>query len=247
MNMKIKSYKKKKTNIYEITLSNNEKISLYDDVILKYELLLKKEITDSELKEVINYNSFIESYNIALKYINIKLRTEKEIRKKLANYEKQAIDYTIDRLVKEGYINNELYIKSYINDEVNLKIIGPNKILFDLKKLGFKDDEILNCLDTFDNEIWLNKINKYALKKVNSNHSLSGLILKQKLMQDLQNKGFYKEHINIILNEFNFNDDQDIYEKEYQKQKKKLSRKYSGEELEYRIKINLLKKGFKRE
>ena len=66
-------------------------------------------------------------------------------------------------------------------------------------------------------------------------------------MQDLQNKGFYKEHINIILNEFNFNDDQDIYEKEYQKQKKKLSRKYSGEELEYRIKINLLKKGFKRE
>ena len=247
MNMKIKSYKKKKTNIYEITLSNNEKISLYDDVILKYELLLKKEITDSDLKEVINYNSFIESYNVALKYINIKLRTEKEIRKKLANYEKQAIDYTIDRLVKEGYINNELYIKSYINDEVNLKIIGPNKILFDLKKLGFKDDEILNYLDTFDNELWLNKINKYALKKVNSNHNLSGLILKKKLMQDLQNKGFYKDHINTILNEFNFNDDQDIYEKEYQKQKKKLSRKYSGEELEYRIKINLLKKGFKRE
>ena len=247
MNMKVKSYKKKKTNIYEITLSNNEKISLYDDVILKYELLLKKEITDSDLKEVINYNSFIESYNIALKYINIKLRTEKEIRKKLANYEKQAIDYTIDRLTKEGYINNELYIKSYINDEVNLKIMGPNKILFDLKKLGFKDDEILNYLDTFDNELWLNKINKYALKKVNSNHNLSGLILKKKLMQDLQNKGFYKDHINTILNEFNFNDDQDIYEKEYQKQKKKLSRKYSGEELEYRIKINLLKKGFKRE
>lgn len=245
--MKIQSYKKKKTNIYEITLSNNEKISLYDDVILKYELLLKKEITDSDLKQIIEYNSFIESYNIALKYLNTKLRTEKEIRKKLANYEKKAIDYAVNRLIKEGYINNSLYIKSYINDEINLKMTGPNKILFDLKKTGFKEDEILNYLNTFDNEIWLNKINKYVLKKVNSNHNLSGLILKQKLLQDLQNKGFYKNDINNILSEFDFNDDKEIYEKEYQKQKNKLSRKYSGEELEYRLKIALLKKGFKRE
>ena len=81
--MKIIKYRKKKSNIYEITLSNNDKISLYDDVILKYELLLKKDITDKLLKEVITYNSFIESYHVSLKYINSKLRTEKEIRNKL--------------------------------------------------------------------------------------------------------------------------------------------------------------------
>ena len=68
--MKIKSYKKKKSNIYEITLSNNDKISLYDDVILKYELLLKKEINKQLLDEIISFNSNLESYNIALKYLN---------------------------------------------------------------------------------------------------------------------------------------------------------------------------------
>lgn len=244
-NMKIVSYKKKKTNLYEITLSNNEKISLYDDIILKYELLLKKEIAEKLLKEIIDFNSNIECYNIALKFLNTKLRTEQEIRKKLMHYPKASINYTIDRLKQDGYLNDTLYIKSYINDEINLKMIGPNKILFDLKKMGFKDDDILNYLNTFDKEIWLEKINKYILKKVNSNHNLSGIVLKQKIVQDLINKGFYKEDINIIINEFEFNDNSLIREKEYQKQKNKLSKKYSGAELEYRIKMNLLKKGFK--
>lgn len=245
--MKIVKYQKKKSNVYEVTFSNNEKISLFDDVILKYNLLIKKEIKDDLLKEIIEYNSFIEGYNVSLKYINTKLRTEKEIRKKLDQYSKEAILYTITRLKKEGYINNELYIKAYVNDEINLKLSGPNKIKFNLKKLGFKEDEITNYLNTIDNEIWLNKINKYISKKVNSNHNLSGISLKQKIYQELINKGFYKEDINMIICEFDFFDNKDIYEKEYLKQKNKLSKKYSGEELEYKIKIALYKKGFKKD
>jgi len=245
--MKIKSYKKKKSNIYEITLSNNDKISLYDDVILKYELLLKKEINKQLLDEIISFNSNLESYNIALKYLNNKLRTEKEIVKKLANYNKENIKYTIDRLKKEGYLNDYLYIKSYVNDQINLKIVGPQKILFDLKKIGFKDIEILNYLNEFNNEIWLNKIDKYIQKKTNSNHNLSAIVLKQKIISDLINKGFYKEHIVEIINKYDFKDNNNIYEKEYNKLKNKYSKKYSGEELEYRIKIGLLKKGFKKD
>ena len=68
--MKIINYKKKKTNIYEITLSNSEKISLYDDVILKYDLLLKKELNDKLKMKIYEENSYLESYYKALKYLN---------------------------------------------------------------------------------------------------------------------------------------------------------------------------------
>lgn len=244
--MKISNYKKKKSNIYEITLSNNEKIELYDDVILKYELLLVKELDEKKLKEIILYNSNLESYNIALKFLNSKLRTEKEIRKKLENFNKDAINYTIDRLKCEGYLNDLLYIKSYINDEVNLKLSGPNKILFDLKKKGFKDIDIMNYLNTIDANIWLNKINKYISKKINSNHNLSAYILKQKILQDLINKGFYKEDILFTIENFEFIDDESIYQKEYVKLKNKFSKKYSGVELENKIKIALIRKGFRK-
>ena len=46
--MKIKKISKKKGSLYELLLDTGEKINLYDDVILKYELLLKKEIDDKK-------------------------------------------------------------------------------------------------------------------------------------------------------------------------------------------------------
>lgn len=243
--MKIETFKKKRNNIYEITLSNKEKINLYDDIILKYELLIKKEIDNKLLEKIINNNKYLESYYIALKYISSKLRTEKEIRKKLKDYNNDIILYTINRLKKENYLNDNLYIKSYINDEINLKLTGQNKILYDLKKLGFNELDILNYLNTIDNNIFIDKINKYINKRINNNHNLSGLFLKNKIIQELINKGFYKEDIINILNNYEFIDNKDIYEKEYNKIKNKLSKKYSKEELEYQIKNNLYKKGYR--
>jgi len=242
--MKIVSYKKKKNNLYEIMLSNNSIINLYDDVILKYELLLKRELDDKLLEDIIQDNSNLESYYVALKYVNTKLRTEKEIRKKLNNYSNSSIDYTINRLKNEGYLNEELYIKSYINDEINLKLVGQNKILNDLKKIGFKEIDILDYLSSIDNEIFLNKIDKFINNKINTNHNYSGLILKQKIISNLISKGFNKEDIYLIIDNYNFSDNIEIYEKEYNKLKNKLSKKYNGKDLEYRIKNSLLKKGF---
>lgn len=242
--MKILCYKNKKGNIYEITLSNKEKITLYDDVILKYNLLITKEIKDNELNNILKDNDKIKAYLLAIKYIRVKLRTEDEIKKKLKDYDKDTINYVINRLNKEKYLNNDLYIKAYINDSINLKFEGPKKILYDLKKMKFKEDEINNYLLKVDNDIWINKIRKYIKKKIETNKSLSKIFLEKKIKEDLFNKGFYKEDIDRVLNEFTIEEDKSIYEKEYTKLKNKLSKKYSNEELEYRIKISLYKKGF---
>lgn len=242
--MKILCYKNKKGNIYEITLSNKEKITLYDDVILKYNLLITKEIKDNELNNILKDNDKIKAYLLAIKYIRVKLRTEDEIKKKLKDYDKDTINYVINRLNNEKYLNNDLYIKAYINDSINLKFEGPNKILYDLKKMKFKEDEINNYLLKVDNDIWINKIRKYIKKKIETNKSLSKIFLEKKIKEDLFNKGFYKEDIDNTLNEFTIEEDKSIYEKEYTKLKNKLSKKYSNEELEYRIKISLYKKGF---
>lgn len=242
--MKILCYKNKKGNIYEITLSNKEKITLYDDVILKYNLLITKEIKDNELNNILKDNDKIKAYLLAIKYIRVKLRTEDEIKKKLKDYDKDTINYVINRLNKEKYLNNDLYIKAYINDSINLKFEGQNKILYDLKKMKFKEDEINNYLLTIDNNTWINKIRKYIKKKIETNKSLSKIFLEKKIKEDLFNKGFYKEDIDRVLNEFIIEEDKSIYEKEYTKLKNKLSKKYSNEELEYRIKISLYKKGF---
>ena len=102
--MKIISYKKKNINTYEVTLSNNESVVLYEDIILKYELLLKKDITKIELGKAKNENEKYFIYYEALKYISKKMRTEKEIRNKFKEYQKDSLNYAIERLKKEKYL-----------------------------------------------------------------------------------------------------------------------------------------------
>ena len=69
-------------------------------------------------------------------------------------------------------------------------------------------------------------------------------MLKNKLLKSLIDKGFYKEDIMNCLDKYEF-DDTDAYKQEYEKLYKKLSIKYSGQELEYKIKQKLYQKGFK--
>lgn len=241
---KIMKYKKKNNNMYEITLSNG-KYDIYDDVILKYNLLLKKEINDNELNEIIEYNKYYTCYYKAISLINIKLRTEKELINKLNDFDKNSIDFTITKLKENNYLNEDLYINSYINDQINLKLIGQNKIISDLKILGFNDMIINKYLSNYDNNIFLDKIRKIITKKVNSNHNYSGNFLKQKIINYLLINGFDINDINKVIKEYDFYDNNNIYLKEYNKLKSKLAKKYNGEELEYQIKSRLYKKGFR--
>ena len=65
--MKILKYKKCKDNKYSIEFDNDISIKLYDDVIVKYELLRIKNIDDDLFKEVTSYNDKLEAYYKSLK------------------------------------------------------------------------------------------------------------------------------------------------------------------------------------
>ena len=75
--MKIKSYKKVKNNQYKIYLEDNRELTLYDEIILKYNLLLKKELSKKEIVEIIKENQHLSCYFSALNYLNYKNRSKK--------------------------------------------------------------------------------------------------------------------------------------------------------------------------
>lgn len=243
--MKIISYKKIKQNKYEVTLSNNESVLLYDDIILKYELLTKNEIDNQKLKEIILDNSKYDVYYAMLKDISKKFRTEKELRTKFKDYDNEVVDYAIKRLKNEKYLNNELYIRAYINDAINLKLIGPNKIINNLLNLGFEKSEIEKYLEVIDNEIWLDKINKLIKKEINSNHAYSGNVLKMRIQNKISNLGFELNMISKLINNYDFNLSSEKKLKEKEKALKKYSKKYSGFLLEQKVNNYLYQKGLK--
>ena len=242
--MIIKKYTKMKSNKYKVQVDDIE-VKLYDDVIIKYQLLRKKELTLEEFEEITEYNDRLEAYYKALKYINNKLRTEKEVFYYLdKTYCKSIIKETIERLKSDGYLNKELYLKSYLADQINLSNNGPEKIKKDLIKLGFSEEEFRDKIDKIDDSIWLDKLRNIVNKKIKANHSYGSYKLREKIIYDVGNIGYYKWMIEEILNELDVSVDSKVIEKEYQKIYNKLSKKYEGSELNYQVRVKLLQKGF---
>lgn len=240
--MEIKKYKKDKNNTYKVFI-DDEVITLYDDVIIKYNLLLNNEIAKHKFDEIIEYNDFLDGYYKSIKYINKKLRTELEIRKYLNKLEIKSneIDKIIKLLYKDGYLNKEIYLKAYINDQYNLTSNGPEKIKKDLINLGYSNEEIVYYLYKLD---WDIRIEKILNKKIKQNHRLSNNSLKTKLLNDIIKLGYEKESILYYLERQVFNSDESILIHEYNKIKNKYIKKYEGNELEFKIINYLYKKGF---
>lgn len=242
--MKIEKYTKDKGNKYKV-LIDSEEVVLYDDTIVKYNLLLKKELDPTLYIEIIKYNDELSSYFMAIKYITKKLRSEKEIREYLKKHDvnEETIQLTINRLKSAGYLNEEIYLKAYINDQIGLTNNGPKKISKNLLHLGLKETDINEAINSIDINIWHKKLNHYIEKKIKSNHNSSSLKLKMKLRNDLINLGYEREDIEIILNKYDIVDT-DILKNEYLKARKVLEKKYSGYDLEMKIKERLYRKGF---
>lgn len=242
--MRIQKYSKSSSNKYKVTIDSEEYI-LYDDVIIKYELLLKKDITPVELAEIVNYNNELDSYYLSIKYITKKLRSEKEIYEylKKKNISDITIKKTIDKLRENKFLNDEIYLKAYLNDQINLSNNGPKKIEKNLVTLGLDEYEVNNAISRIEASIWEEKVDKYISKKINSNHNSSVKMLKIKIINDLVNLGYEKETIVSILNKHNI-DDHEIFNREYEKIKRQLEKKYEGYELERKIQEKLYRKGF---
>ncbi len=242
--MKIEKYTKLRDNRYEV-LIDDIKVKLYDDVIVKYELLRKKEIDDKLFEEITKYNDKLNAYYMSLKYITKKLRTEREIEEYLKkDYTQKTINETIERLKENGYLNKELYLQSYLNDQINLGNAGPNKIKNNLIKLGFNEEEIINKIEEISPDIWFDKIRKNIKKMINNNKSLSTNKLKEKILYNLSMLGFYKWMIEEIISESEFKNTDGILKEEYEKVKLKLAKKYEGNELETKVLAKLVAKGF---
>ena len=234
----------KKGSKYKITLDNGEVINTYDDVILENNLLYDKNI-DSDLLNKINTDTiYYESYNKAIKMISRRLRSEFEIRKYL---DKCMVleEKIISTLKRIGLIDDFRFAKAYTNDKINLSLDGPYKISRNLE--GFKVDSsiIHEVISNIDENIVLEHLNKIINKKVNSNTKYSEFVLKQKLMTYLVNLGYDSSMIKSCLDNIHINND--VSFREMEKIYLKLSKKYSDDELYYKLKNKLYSKGFKME
>ena len=243
--MNIVRYKKLKDNKYKVILDNNIELTLYEDVILKYELLIKKSINDKLLKDIKKDNSYYECYYYALKSINSRNRSKYDMKSLLLSkeYDYKYVDDVIKLLEKQGYLNDDSYAYSFINDKIITTNWGPYKIKSELLKHKIEEETINNNLEMFSKEEEKNRIEKLVNKQIKSNKSCGGIVLRNKIKNNIINLGYDISLVNDIVDKSDIKIDKDIVKKEYDKLYKKYSKKYNDKELEYVIKQKLYQKG----
>ena len=237
--MEIIKYKKFKNNEYEIIFDNDLAIKLYEDIIIKYNLLSNNKLTQKEIDMLIKENNKLKSYHEGLKYLNIKLRSELEVINylKKKEFSKEEINDSISLLKTQGYINDDLFMECYINDQYNLTNNGLFKIKNNLIKLGIKEEKIVI------NKDFNSKITKLINKKTKENSKLNTNKLKLNIYDYLINLGYPKEMFISYLEDIKV-DDNKLIKKDYDKLYQKYKDKYKGTELNYFLQNKLYQKGY---
>ena len=242
--MTINKFKKVGNNKYRIYFDNRS-LLLYEDVILKYNLLYKKEIDNDLLIKIDEENKKASIYDVALKYISIRMRSIKEMKEylKKKKFDSKDISLTIDKLIYNGLLNDRNFSKSFVNDKINLTNNGLDKIKNDLKELGVDETYINEAISNIDNNILLEKLDKIISKEIKNNSKLPINKAKNKIITRCINLGYKKEDINNILDNYNLVSTSDI-KSDYDKLYKKYCNKYDAYKLKNVLKSKLYQKGY---
>ena len=235
--MKITKFKKVGRNKYKVFFNNTDLI-LYEDIILKYDLLIKSDIDTDLLDKIILENRDYEVYDLALSYIEVKMRNRRELYKYLINkgFEEEIVNKTLNKIEDLGLLDKKSYITAFINDKVNLSNDGPYKIKNALLDLDFDEKDIDDYLYTIDREVWSNKLDKLINKKKSLMKSKSYYMFINKIKNDLFNLGYDKDLIDEKLSKIEY--ENGAIDKDYQK----CFKKFNGDK--NKIINSLLRKGY---
>lgn len=127
-------------------------------------------------------------------------RCRSELRKKMLEWGmvENDISEALDHLKKNRYFDDERYCESYISGKVRIKKWGRNRIRFELKNKGFKDEQIRPFLEAIDDEIYFENLNGLASRKWLESKG-DHYNRKAKVFRFLASKGYESDLIQDVL------------------------------------------------
>lgn len=107
----------------------------------------------------------------------------------------EATDDIFLYLIKENYLNEERFTRSYIRGKFYIKHWGRNKIKMNLKQKGITEKLISKCMDEIDEQDYLDSVNKIYQDYYSKQKGLRDYQKKSKTIKHLMSKGYEYEII----------------------------------------------------
>lgn len=141
---------------------------------------------------------------IKLKLVNYCVyqdRCHAEVEQKMREFMliEEAKDEIILYLLKENYLNEERFTRSYIRGKFYIKHWGRNKIKINLKQKQISEKLISKCFDEIDESDYEKTLKKIFEDYYSKQTGLKEYQRKSKTIKYLMGKGFEYEKINDIF------------------------------------------------
>ncbi|MBE7076288.1 MAG: hypothetical protein E7374_00110 [Clostridiales bacterium] len=199
LGLKLKS--KRNANVF-VAVTNDEEYLLASDIIVKNGLSVG-EIDDDLFFKSVKESENLIAYNMALKYINSNVKTEKQIKDYLykKEFKKDTIDEVVFKLKDYGIINDKIFSDMYVRSNPNF---SKNKVKQKLASFGVKGDTLDESVEGIDDdESCLNNARKFFKNKEKTKENCD------KLIRRLLSMGYRWDTVKHTLNLLNLETEED--------------------------------------
>ncbi len=192
---------KRHPNRYNLFLDNDERISVTDDLLIKYQLSSGVSLSDAQLRDMKHAADIVFTREKAIELLSLRDHGSGELKVKLLQkgYDKAVIENVIASLRSRDYLNDRRFAETYAAELIRLKRLGPRKVKEKLFRRGVGADIIHRVLLDYDPEQQLENCRYHFEKKDRQLAEEDPVKRKQKLIRFLQGKGFGWNSISKIL------------------------------------------------
>lgn len=191
--------KNKKNGRYSISLDGRYAFSISEDNYISLDLYEKKEIPDEELNFIKDTILYREAKSVAVRYVNLKIRCEMEMRIKLEieGFVDSIIERVTDDLKSMGYINDTIYAQKYVYDRNKLKPKAKRLLKYELKSKGIAEKIIDDVLNNFEMDEL--SVAESLVKRKFGKYDLDDEKIRRKVYSFLSYRGFKPDIIESTL------------------------------------------------
>ncbi|MDX2076515.1 MAG: RecX family transcriptional regulator [bacterium] len=181
----------------EVQKRNKERVNVYLDGEFAFGLTLieaaklKKGqvLTDAQITDLRSDDEVNKAYDHAVFFLGYRPRSTAEVRKNLVDkaYSDEAIDASIEKLVAQGYLDDEAFARYWVTNRSEFKPRGARALRSELRQKGIADAVISLVLEEQDTH---DDAYRAAQTKARRYQGKSRAEFKHKVGQFLARRGF---------------------------------------------------------
>jgi len=186
---------------YNVYIDGEFVCSLDQELIVKYHIKTGMEVQPEQIKEWAHEDDSRKSFDMALRYLGYRPRSQKELRDYLAGkgFDPGIIESTISKLIEYRFLDDHQFSLQWIQNRLGSNSMGKRLIQQELYQKGIEPETVNEILGRISEDEEIRHAMKLVQKYSKRYEGLQGKEKIYKIGQALARRGFGWEVINKAL------------------------------------------------